>query len=135
LVIDGPPRTGAFARWSYPPLPETPGLARRQLDPVLERWAVCPDDRWAALLVMSELVTNAVEHARTGLRLVVTRTAEGLLIEVSDESGAEPRLRAPGTVERRGHGLRVVEGLTRRWDWTMSARGKTVWALVPLGGS
>jgi hypothetical protein len=27
----------------------------------------------------------------------------------------------------------VVEGLTRRWDWTMSARGKTVWALVPLG--
>ena len=67
MVIEGLPRTGAFARWSYPPRPETPGVARRELDPVLERWAVCPDDRWAALLVMSELVTNAVEHAGTEL--------------------------------------------------------------------
>jgi two-component sensor histidine kinase len=134
LVIDGPPRTGAYARWSYPPLPETPGLARRQLDPVLERWEIGPDDRWAVLLVMSELVTNAVEHARTGLSLVVTWTSEGLLIEVSDESSAEPRPQKPGIVERRGHGLRVVQGLTCRWDWTPSARGKTVWATVPLDG-
>jgi anti-sigma regulatory factor (Ser/Thr protein kinase) len=133
LVIDGSLRTGAFARWSYPPQPETPGLARRQLDPVLEQWEIGPDDRWAALLVMSELVTNAVEHAGTRLSLVVTRTIEGLLIEVSDESGAEPKLQTPGTIERRGHGLRVVDGLTCRWDWTMSAGGKTVWAMVPLG--
>ena len=132
MVIDGPLRTGAYARWSYPPQPETPGLARRDLDPVLERWAVSPDDRWAALLVMTELVTNAVEHAGTQVWLVVTRTDEGLLIEVSDESSAEPTLRAPGTVELRGHGLRVVQGLTCRWDWTPSARGKTVWATVPL---
>ena len=103
MVIDGPLRTGAFARWSYPPQPETPGMARRQLDPVLVQWEIGPDDRWAALLVMSELVTNAVEHAGTSVTLVVTRTVEGLLVEVSDESGAEPKLQAPGTVERPGN--------------------------------
>ncbi len=132
MVIDGPLRTGEYVRWSYPPQPETPGAARRQLEPVLEQWEIGPDDRWAALLVMSELVTNAVEHAGTSVTLVVTRTVEGLLVEVSDESGAEPKLQTPGTIERRGHGLRVVEGLTCRWDWTMSTGGKTVWAIVPL---
>jgi anti-sigma regulatory factor (Ser/Thr protein kinase) len=135
LVIDRPLRTGAFVRWSYPPQPETPGVARRQLDPVLEGWEIGPEDRWAALLVMNELVTNAVEHAGTGLSLVVTRTSEGLLIEVSDESSAEPRLQKPGVVERRGHGLRVVQGLTCRWDWTPTPGGKTVWATVPLTGA
>ena len=122
-------------QWSFPPQPETPGEARRQLEPVLEAWGLLPDDRWSVLLVMNELVTNAVEHAGTALRLTVSATDEGVLVEVWDQSVAEPRRRSPDTVSQRSHGLRVVEGLACWWDWSSSAAGKTVRAMVAPEGS
>ena len=131
-VIDGNPPAGANAQWSFPPQPDTPGRARHELDLTLDAWGVPPDGRWPAVLVMSELVTNAVEHAGTALHLGVTVTGDGLLIEVRDESAEEPQLRPSGAATWRGHGLRVVQGLAGRWSWISSNGGKTVWATVPL---
>jgi anti-sigma regulatory factor (Ser/Thr protein kinase) len=77
---------------------------------------------------MSELVTNAVEHARTPLVLLVSFTGSTVLIEVSDGSLAEPHLQPVDASTLRGRGLQFVDALARSWSWRADGAGKTVWA-------
>ena len=62
-------------RWSFAPEPTASGDARKRVAPILGDWGMSPQRREDALLVMSELVTNAVEHARTPLELGVSLPA------------------------------------------------------------
>jgi anti-sigma regulatory factor (Ser/Thr protein kinase) len=88
-----------------------------------------------ALLVLSELVTNAVLHATEPIMVLVTRQDDALRIEVSDGdtrmSDIAPR---PARDPRRagGRGLQIVNSLARDWGVTRRADGKTVWAEVGL---
>jgi two-component sensor histidine kinase len=118
--------------WSFPPELRTPQHARQRLGPLLEMWGLSPDDQQSTLLVMNELVTNAVEHAQTPLQLDVTLTGNALQVEVRDESTAAPRLHEIDPKSCRGHGLRVVAGLSSSWNWNPSGRGKSVRATLPL---
>ncbi|MFE1786841.1 ATP-binding protein [Streptomyces sp. NPDC059525] len=81
-----------------------------------------------ALLVVSELLTNANLHAGGCLQLVLT-LGEVLRIEVVDASPAPPR---PSPSPRRGvpggHGLYIVDRLSDRWGHETQAQGKVVWA-------
>ncbi|MFI6698167.1 SpoIIE family protein phosphatase [Streptomyces sp. NPDC050509] len=80
-----------------------------------------------AELMVSELVTNAVNHARSrrvGLRLVRT---DALLCEVLDDEPAPATLLSAGRSDEFGRGLRVVSALAREWGSSSSAHGKTVW--------
>jgi hypothetical protein len=123
-----------------------PGSARAARDfaaAALCAWdlaAVLPD----ALLVVSELVTNALRHGLAsagscspcappkqdpviGLRLI--REPGGLRCEVTDPSDVMPRRLAPADDADFGRGLGLVAGLTRRWGATsLPAGGKCVWA-------
>jgi len=58
-----------------------------------------------ALLVINELLTNAVKHARTPLILTVSFRGTALLVEVRDESVAEPQLQPVDLQAARGRGL------------------------------
>jgi hypothetical protein len=62
---------------------------RARLAPILGVWGLSWQQRGDALLVMSELVTNAVEHARTPLVLGVSFTGSMVLIDVNDGSLVE----------------------------------------------
>lgn len=78
-----------------------------------------------ALLVVTELVTNAVLHGR-GAPLLRLRTAPARLrIEVADESPRPPKRRTSGPDG--GWGLALVELLTAEWGVVRSGRGKVVW--------
>ncbi|WP_233518212.1 ATP-binding protein [Streptomyces corynorhini] len=86
-----------------------------------------------AVLVLSELVTNAVRHARVPVgREIETRylaVPEGLRLEVHDASSERPRLQraAPGACG--GRGLVIVDALADRWGVADRAGvGKLVWA-------
>ncbi|WP_129842254.1 ATP-binding protein [Streptomyces sp. RFCAC02] len=86
-----------------------------------------------ALLVVSELVTNACLHADGPQELLVGRGAKRLRIEVVDGSAADPALRTTRRAGRPGgHGMFIVERLCL--DWGVShdgaSGGKTVWAEV-----
>ena len=129
------PATLSHVRWSFAPEPTVPGNARQRLAPVLAGWGLASDHRDDALLVINELLANAVEHARTPLVLMVSFTGTALLVEVRDESVAEPRLQPIDLQAARGRGLQFVDALARRWSWTADASGKTVWAEITPAGA
>lgn len=94
-------------------------------------------------LVLSELVTNAVVHARVpqGRRIVVQFEilCGHLRIEVHDASGEKPVVRrSAGPDDSSGRGLRLVEALSVEWGCCPRPEGvgKVIWALVgPEGGA
>jgi anti-sigma regulatory factor (Ser/Thr protein kinase) len=133
-VIDEHPSPVALQyRWSFTPELMAPGDARQRLTPVLGAWGLVGQQGADALLVMSELVSNAVEHARTRLVLRVSFAGTSVLIEVSDDSRAEPELRPMDSSELRGRGLQFVDALARAWSWRPDGNGKTVWAEMAVG--
>ncbi len=79
------------------------------------------------VLVVSELVTNAIRHAggHGALRLVVG--LDNVRIEVDDH---QPRLRPRSTAvnSKGGRGLALVAGISARWGVVTRHDGKTVWA-------
>jgi anti-sigma regulatory factor (Ser/Thr protein kinase) len=82
-----------------------------------------------ALLVFSELVTNAVVHAGGATAITVVHGDRTLRVEVHDDTHGVPSRHAPeGGVG--GYGLNIVARLSREWGWDQTARGKVVWANV-----
>ncbi|WP_436526248.1 ATP-binding protein [Actinoplanes sp. HUAS TT8] len=87
-------------------------------------------------LVMSELVTNAVEHAGTEIRVVVSRRGAGLHLSVADGSPVMPHLRRPAhprpglPLDERGRGLLTVHETADLWGAGPAEGGKVVWATV-----
>lgn len=69
-----------------------------------------------AMLIVSELATNALLHGTGAITLTVSRRADRLRIEVADE-GHPPRIAvvAPGTLGVGGRGLYLVDRLASRW--------------------
>ena len=85
---------------------------------------------------MSELATNAVEHARTPFTVTMTRRAADLVhLAVEDELPTLARMRIwPPEVQvtpaTRGNGLRLVARAATAWGCDRTARGKVVWATL-----
>jgi anti-sigma regulatory factor (Ser/Thr protein kinase) len=80
-----------------------------------------------AVLMISELVTNAVRHARSQLRIMVSITDHTLRVEVSDDDPTLPVASDPKHHATSGRGLRIVDGLADRWGITPNSAGKVVW--------
>ena len=84
-----------------------------------------------AMVVVSELVANAVVHAGTGCRVVLRYGARGLTIAVYDHApdrALPPRL---VTESQRGHGLFMVAALSLHWGLSRGRGEKCVWAFLP----
>lgn len=80
-----------------------------------------------AMLLVSELVANAVLHAHTDLILVVRIDAERVTVEVHDGSDDAPAPKNYSTLSGTGRGLVLVEGLADRWGVEPTHGGKYVW--------
>lgn len=79
-----------------------------------------------AALLTSELLTNAVLHARTPLLLTVVRTASGAEISVRDGSRMVPRQRRHAQDATTGRGIDLLERLATSWEVTVDDAGKIV---------
>ena len=88
-----------------------------------------------AELLVSELVTNSVVHARTPIELVVTADRAGLRVAVHDGSAHLPSLRQYGRTATTGRGLELLTLLAHRHgtDADADAAGKTVWFEMGAG--
>lgn len=110
--------------------------ARRELVAALVEWDL-PKLQDSAVLVLSELVTNAVKHAaRPAGHLIETHLVrlpdDRVRIEVHDACDLRPVLRRADATDEGGRGLLLVDALTAH-QWGVSSRngiGKAVWAVV-----
>jgi anti-sigma regulatory factor (Ser/Thr protein kinase) len=89
------------------------------------------------VLVVSEMVSNALKHARPlpdgKLRISWSAAPDGIALEVTDGGGAtRPRLVSAPVTAGSGRGLRVVGRLSRAWGVREASAGTTVWAVVDL---
>jgi hypothetical protein len=86
-----------------------------------------------AALVVTELATNAVIHARTPFHVSVARSPDderAVRVAVHDASEAEPALRLFSSGSSTGRGLHLVRALSAAWGVDRFAGRKTVWAEV-----
>lgn len=129
-------RLGSQRRLSVtlPTEPQAPRAARQATEQALIAWRLTHLADTAVLLV-SELVTNAVRHARTPVTemgLWLETDGEWLCIEVED---ADPRLPQPRTLtgpEESGLGFVLVDALADKWGVYETASGKVVWAELAI---
>ena len=102
----------------------------RTLTPLLGR-----EDVETAVLVTSELVTNAALHAGTTCSLQLKGSHNLLHIRVTDADARPPVKRLTFTDElATGRGLRMLETLCRRWGVDREPVGKTVWCDLAVRG-
>jgi anti-sigma regulatory factor (Ser/Thr protein kinase) len=120
-------------------------VQRESLTLAAEPEAVAEARRWAArvagervdnhqrndlLLVISEVVTNALQHGAPGetILVAVTPKPEFLCVQVTDDGpGLAPVPRATVPKDNGGFGLFLIEQLTRRWGVTREQRRTRVW--------
>ena len=108
--------------------PEAPSArqARRFVDETLRRWE-CDDLLDTVELLVSELVTNAVIHARSDVDVSVQLLSDRVRIEVADQSPDGVRRRELSTEGSSGRGISMVESLASAWGVTTTRAGKSVW--------
>ncbi|CAN5169938.1 hypothetical protein BH18ACT4_BH18ACT4_10590 [soil metagenome] len=80
-----------------------------------------------AVLLLSELATNAVVHARTDYRVTATVGADRLRVEVSDGSPTLPEAGTTALDSPGGRGIRLVDTVSESWGVEPSRTGKAVW--------
>jgi anti-sigma regulatory factor (Ser/Thr protein kinase) len=118
-------------RWESEPPVEAVPLTRRQLSVVLGEWGLTGEAHEDVLLVVTELLSNAVDHGRGPVRLTVESRSGSVRIEVHDTAPDAPRPQPLDPYAVRGRGLQMVEALSSQWGWSDDPVGKIVWAEVP----
>jgi anti-sigma regulatory factor (Ser/Thr protein kinase) len=140
-----PPGPAPLAGMSCPKIATlTPGADPRSVRAArdftiatLQQWGLT-DRREDIAIVVSELLTNALQHAlpcpgaprpRYPLRLGLLQPGAYVLCAVADPSQQPPVPKEPSYVDETGRGLHLIGALADTWDYTPSDTGKVVWAM------
>lgn len=118
------------AKWQLEPLARSVPEARRCVRMTLTGWGLDAILDTVVLLT-SEIVTNAVLHARTDFTLGIAKVGvDGVRVSVSDASPVPPAMRARSDTATTGRGLRLLDQLASEWHTDENNGGKTVWFTV-----
>ena len=96
----------------------------------MHEWG-CAEAVADAELLVSELVTNAVLHARSGARVDIEHVGTTVRVAVCDDSPALPRVRHYGPEAVTGRGMLLVQRIADRWGVEPCDDGKCVWFEFP----
>jgi anti-sigma regulatory factor (Ser/Thr protein kinase) len=129
----------ATAHIELPALPVSTYWARRHAHAALSAWRIPADTTDTVLLLVSELVTNAIAATArpapaAGSALItqnLRRQPGRIIIEVADDDLSPPVLADAGPDAEAGRGLILVQALSKEWSWYFPpAGGKTVYAVI-----
>jgi anti-anti-sigma regulatory factor/anti-sigma regulatory factor (Ser/Thr protein kinase) len=117
--------------------PRSAGIARRLVADACDRWEMA-DLKEVAILVVSELVSNAVRYAGTDFDLVATLRGPYLHLAVRDGNPEPPLMPTRSgsdwpPLTTRGRGLQLVDSSATAWGTTVADDGKIVWATLSTG--
>ena len=123
---------------SFPPEPDASGQARIGVEGLLRRVGVPERAVAAVLVVVSELVANAIRHAGTDFTVTAAIDGDAVRIGVLDHDSRPPTLLGFDSESTSGRGLHMVASLSREWGWRTAesdggVSGKVVWAEVETG--
>lgn len=109
--------------------PEAAGRARHLVGDACTAAGLPTDVCDSAQLATSELVTNAIVHGRSEVRLRLSVDADrrAIRIEVGDDNSRHPRMQPADDGALDGRGLFIVDLLATRWGVRDSEAGKVVW--------
>jgi len=91
-----------------------------------------------AVLLASELVTNAVRHSKSRrpggtVTLIILEIADGVRVEVTDDGSDHSSPVVKGDVfSSDGHGLQLVENMAEQWGYLRAEAGTSVWFQLAL---
>lgn len=118
-----------------PATPQAPAQGRALLNRACQAWQLA-DLAQAAEVILSELCANVVVHARTSMRIIISRTPTALHIVVHDADPTPPQQRSlppGGAPVHSGNGLHLVAAFATDWGTMPTADGKAVWASLHIG--
>jgi len=119
------------------PAAEAPARSRRFTHDTCARWGIGRVGNLAEL-VTSELVTNAVMHARTAMTVTLRLVDNRLHVAVRDGDPRPMQRPAPGNAggpqDEHGRGLLLLDAMTDSWGCNPTADGKVVWASIAVPG-
>ena len=108
--------------------------SRSWLTERLGGWARLPEEFTEltadALVVVSELVTNAIAAGSETVELTLELAADRLLVQVHDEAPGLPVMGVPAPDALGGRGLSIVDALSSEWGVQPADPGKTTWAAL-----
>lgn len=119
-------QTGISA--AFPGERDSPGRARRLVVDALRRWGAREALVNDVALVVSELSTNAVRHARSPFSVTVRAHGATLHVAIQDGQALLSTLPDGGLVPQPLHGLSLIDGLSNEWGFEDTHEGKVVWA-------
>jgi serine phosphatase RsbU (regulator of sigma subunit)/anti-sigma regulatory factor (Ser/Thr protein kinase) len=122
---------GSLARTTLPSDDSAAALARAFVHDALVA-IDAPEVVERAVLLTSELVTNALLHGEPALHVEVLAVPDGVRVAVSDEHPDLPTPRYAEREDEHGRGLRLVEALASKWGVDARSPGKTVWFELDL---
>ena len=119
-----------------PHAPASVAVARQRLTADLDAAGVVDAAVGDAVLVVSELLSNAIRHAQPlpGARVQVAWAVDDGTVEVAVSDGGAPTRPYPAHASVSalgGRGLDIVEYLARTWGVRADPQGLTVWAVLP----
>lgn len=120
-----------FAQLNLEPTLASVPVARSLARAVLDVNGCAEVDEIVALLV-TELVTNAVEHAGTAVVLSLHCDGSTVRVEVTDGARAVPEVREVALDEEGGRGVALVDTFADEWGVQRFPAGKAVWFEVPV---
>ena len=114
------------------PTPASVRVGRQFAARTLTEWDVPPEPIQDAVMIVSELVTNAICHGRPPVRLRLRKARGEVAIEVDDGDVSIPRERRPTLDSLNGRGLGIVSALSRHWTADATGTGKTVCSVIAV---
>jgi anti-sigma regulatory factor (Ser/Thr protein kinase) len=129
------PEATVLGSLTIPGRPEQVSLARAFVARTFGSKQVTADCD-AATLLTSEIVTNAIQHTRSGadggtVTIVVIGVAHGVLVEIIDDGSAGAPVVKGDLYAAEGHGLFLVQQLATEWGYLKDSAGTTVWFHLP----
>jgi len=134
----GGARATVLGSLTIPGRPDQVSAARTFVSKTLSSHRIGADHD-AATLLTSEIVTNAIQHSKSGadggtVTIVVIGVRHGVLVEIIDGGSPSAPVVKGDLYAAEGHGLFLVQHLAAQWGYLRDPAGTTVWFHLPAPG-